>query len=66
MISKDVAKLSIILDKKVTEGVNKLEGIAIDDEKYQRVLTNVITSITVLDKISFKPQPKQKPKKEEN
>ena len=66
MISEDVAKLSVVLDKKVTEGVNKLEGIAVDDEKYERVLNNVITSITVLDKISFKPQPNQKPKKKES
>lgn len=56
--------LSLILERKIQEGVEKLEKTDISTPTYDRLLTNIITSVTVLEKISYKPQPKPKEEKE--
>lgn len=62
----DIYKLSVVLEKKVNEGIEKLDKTDISVNAYDRTLTNIITSISVLEKITYKPQPKEetKPKTE--
>ena len=55
-------KLSQVLEKKIDQGIAKLETSDISSAGYDRLLTNVITSISVYDKITYKPQPKQETK----
>lgn len=55
----DIYKLSVVLEKKVNEGIEKLDKTDISVNAYDRTLTNIITSISVLEKISYKPQPKK-------
>ena len=60
----DIYKLSVVLEKKVNEGIEKLDKTDISVNAYDRTLTNIITSLSVLDKISYKPQPKNETKPE--
>lgn len=52
-----LTKFAKVLEKKITQGVDRLESTDISAAGYERTLNNILTSITVLDKISFKPQP---------
>jgi|LSQX01.2.fsa_nt_gb hypothetical protein len=58
----DIYKLSVVLEKKVNEGIEKLDKTDISVNAYDRTLTNIITSISVLEKITYKPQPKKETK----
>lgn len=60
----DIYKLSVVLEKKVNEGIDKLDKTDISISAYDRTLTNIITSLSVLEKISYKPQPKKETKPE--
>lgn len=63
----DIYKLSVVLEKKVNEGIDKLDNTDISVNAYDKTLTNIITSLSVLEKISYKPQPKKETeKKKEN
>ena len=60
----DIYKLSVVLEKKVNEGIDKLDKTDISVSAYDKTLTNIITSLSVLEKISYKPQPKKETKLE--
>ncbi len=60
----DLYKLCEVLDKKVNEGIEKLGKTDISLNAYDKTLTNIITSLSVLEKISYKPQPKKETKLE--
>lgn len=60
----DIYKLSVVLEKKVNEGIDKLDKTDISLNAYDKTLTNIITSLSVLEKISYKPQPKKETKLE--
>lgn len=55
----DIYKLSVVLEKKVNEGIDKLDNTDISVNAYDKTLTNIIASLSVLEKISYKPQPKK-------
>lgn len=52
-------KLSIVLENKVNEGIEKLDKTDISTNAYVKTLTNIITSLSVLEKISYTTQPKK-------
>lgn len=60
----DLYKLCAVLEKKVNEGIDKLDKTDISLNAYDKTLTNIITSLSVLEKISYKPQPKKETKLE--
>lgn len=60
----DIYKLSVVLEKKVNEGIDKLDKTDISMSAYDKILTNVITSLSILEKITYKPKPKKETKPE--
>jgi hypothetical protein len=58
----NILKLSEVLESKVNEGIDKLSKTDISVNAYDKTLTNIITSLSVLEKITYKPQPKSEPK----
>ena len=60
----NIYKLSVVLEKKVNEGIDKLDKTDISVSAYDKTLTNIIASLSVLEKISYKPQPKKETKPE--
>lgn len=60
----DIYKLSVVLEKKVNEGIDKLDKTDISVSAYDKTLTNIIASLSVLEKITYKPQPKKETKPE--
>ncbi|MFA7030303.1 MAG: hypothetical protein WC179_08520 [Candidatus Cloacimonadaceae bacterium] len=60
----DIYKLSVVLEKKVNEGIDKLDKTDISVSAYDKTLTNIITSLSILEKITYKPKPKKETKPE--
>lgn len=59
MDTERINKLIKILDVKVDGGLKDLEGIPINTEEYTICLNNLLSSMDLLNKLQFKPQPNQ-------
>lgn len=63
MTIEQIAQLTITLDKKVKEGLAKLEETPVESPSYAIILNNIITSTTLATKLRMDRNPLEQPVK---